>query len=112
MKNLMSSGQEDLNRMSSVPTASPSGLSTPMRPLTSQTSASKKRQAFLSQHDDLLGEPVFECTKTLLDHKKVDYFPSSPFQSSSNSPGSKQKLTRAHSHFHGNYSNLIIHLKM
>ena len=44
---------------------------TTLTPLTSQTSGSKKRQAFLSQHNDLLDEPVFESTETLLDQEKV-----------------------------------------
>ena len=65
-----------------------------MTPPTSQTSGSKTRQAFLSQHDDLLDEPVFESAETLLDQEKVDSSPPSPFQSFSHSTLSKQKLTR------------------
>ena len=89
--------------MSSEPTAPAPGPTTPNTPLASQTSGSKTRQAFLFQHNHLVDEPVFESSETLLDQEKVDSSQSSPFQSSSNSPGSKQRLTRVHFHFHGNY---------
>ena len=72
-----------------------------MTPLTSQTSGRKKRP-FLSQHDDLLDEPGFESTKTLLDQDEFDSSPSSPIQSSVNSP-EPQKLAMVHFHFHDNY---------
>ena len=79
--------QADIIRMSSEPTAPPPGPTKPLTPLTSHTPGSKTRQAFLSQHDDLLHEPVFESTKeTLLDQDKFDSSQSSPFQSSFNSP--------------------------
>ena len=53
-----------------------------VRPLSSHTPASKTRQdktSFLSQHDGLLDEPVFESIETLFDQEKVDSSPSSPF---------------------------------
>ena len=93
--------QEYMIRMSSERTAPAPVPTTPMTPLTIHTPGSKTRQAFLSQHNDLFDEAVFESTETLLDQEKVDSSTSSPFQSSSNSPGSKQRLTRVH--FHGNY---------
>ena len=64
--------QAEMIRMSSEPMSPPPGPTKPMTPLTSQTSGSKKRQVFLSQHNDLLDEPVIESTKTLLDQQKVD----------------------------------------
>ena len=70
--------QEDMIRMRSEPASPPPGPTTPT-PLTSQTSGSEKRQAFLSQHNDLLDEHVFESTKTLLDQDEFGSFPSSPF---------------------------------
>ena len=93
--------QEDMIRMRSEPASPPPGPTTPT-PLTSQTSGSKKRQAFLSQHNDLLDKPVSESTKTLLDQDEFGSSPSSPFQSSFNSP-EPQKLTRVH--FHDNSSS-------
>ena len=44
--------QQEVSRMTKVPTATPPGPTTPMTPLTSHTSGSKKRQLVLSQHDD------------------------------------------------------------
>ena len=59
--------------MTKVPTAPPPSPTTPMTQLTSHTSGSKTRQAFLSQHDDLLDEPDYESTEeTLLDQDEFD----------------------------------------
>ena len=55
--------QEDMIKMSSGPTSPSSGPTTPITPLTSHTSGSKKRQAFLSQHDDLIDELVLNLLK-------------------------------------------------
>ena len=68
-------------RMGSKPSSTPPCPTTPMTPLTSHTPGGQKRQAFLSQHDDLLDEPVSKSTETLLDQEKVDSSPSSPIQS-------------------------------
>ena len=56
-------GQEEISRMTKVPKGLPPGPTTPMTRLTSHTLGSKKRQAFLSRHHDLLHEPDFESTE-------------------------------------------------
>ena len=66
--------QAELIRISSEPTATPPCPNRPMTSLTRHTSGSKKRQAFISQHDDLLDEPIFESTETLLVQKKGGFF--------------------------------------
>ena len=73
--------------MTKVPTALPPCPTTPMTPLASNTSGSKKTQVFISQHDSLLNEPDFESTEEgLLDQDEFDSSPYSTFQSSFNPP--------------------------
>ena len=104
--------QEDMIRMSSEPTAPPPGPTTPMTPLASQTSGSKRRQAFLSQCDDLLMNLFLNLLKPYLIKKRLILKQSSHFQSSSNSPGSKQDLLGFTFTFMTIILHLIIHLKM
>ena len=93
--------QADMIRMGSKPTSSPPCQTTPMT--TSQSSGSKKRQAFLSQHEDLLHEPDSESAEeTLLDQDQYDSSSSSPFLSSFNSP-EPQQLTRYFIHNWGDF---------
>ena len=67
--------QAEMIRTSTVstsPSPSPSpGPTKPMTLLTSHTSGSKTIQPFLSQHNDLLDEPVLESTETLLDQERL-----------------------------------------
>ena len=90
--------QADMIRMRSKPPAP--GTATP---LSSHTPGSKTREAFFSELNDLFDEPDCESTETLLDQEKVDSFPPSSFQSSSNSAGSKHRNTRVYSNFHYMY---------
>ena len=85
-------------RRSSEPTLPPPGPTKPMTPLTSHTSGSKTRQAFLSQHDDLLDEPDLESTEeTPLHLHELDSSPYSTFQSFFHCP-EPQRPTKIFTH--------------
>ena len=100
------SRQEDMIRMTQVPTTPPPSTD---KPFPSHTSTSKTRPVFLSQHVDIFDESNCDSTEaTLLNKDESDPSPSPTVKSPSNLLATKRAFTRVHFTFPEESKKLII----